>query len=69
MDNIDCCRELMEIVDEFRHLEGFMSNIMISESEYIAPAVVADEGKIAPEIIYCNINSTITIYQKDSCCR
>jgi hypothetical protein len=49
----------MEIVDEFRHLEGIMSNIMISESEYIAPAVVADEGKIAPEIIYCNINSFV----------
>jgi hypothetical protein len=25
-DNIDCCRELMEIVDEFRHLEGTTSN-------------------------------------------
>ena len=58
-DNVDCCRELMEIVDEFRHLEGIMSNIMLSESEYIAPAVVADEGKIAPEIIYCNIDSFV----------
>ena len=58
-DNIDWCRELMKIVDEFRHLEGIMSNIMLSESEYIAPAVVADEGKIAPEIIYCNINSFV----------
>jgi signal transduction histidine kinase len=58
-DNIDCCRELMEIVDEFRHLESIMSNIMLSESEYIAPAVVADEGKIASEIIYCNISSFV----------
>ena len=58
-DNIDCCRGLMEIVDEFRHLEGIMSNIMLSESEYIAPAVVADEGKIASEIIYCNISSFV----------
>src|SRR5690242_15447415 len=58
-DNVDCCRELMEIVDEFRHLEGIMSNIMLSESEYIAPAVVSDEGKIASEIIYCNINSFV----------
>jgi signal transduction histidine kinase len=58
-DNVDCCRELMEIVDEFRHLEGIMSNIMLSESEYIAPAVVADEGKIASEIIYCNISSFV----------
>jgi signal transduction histidine kinase len=58
-DNVDCCRELMEIVDEFRHLEGIMSNIMLSESEYIAPAVVADEGKIPSEIIYCNISSFV----------
>jgi signal transduction histidine kinase len=56
-DNIDCCKELMEVVDEFRHLKGIMSNFMLSETEYIAPIVFTEEGKIAPEIIYGNIKS------------
>ena len=46
----------MEIADEFRHLKGITSNFMLSETEYIAPAVFTDEGKIAPKIIYSNIN-------------
>jgi signal transduction histidine kinase len=58
-DNIDCCKELMEIAYEFRHLKGIMSNFMLSESEYIAPIVFTDEGKIAPEIIYSNIKSFV----------
>ena len=33
-DNIHYCKELMEIVDEFRHLEGFTGGIAVSESEY-----------------------------------
>ena len=59
MDNIDWCKELMEIVDEFRHLKGIMTNFMLSESEYLAPIVFTDEGKIAPEIIYSNIKSFV----------
>jgi two-component system, OmpR family, sensor histidine kinase VicK len=58
-DNIDHCRELMEIVDEFRHLEGIKSNFMLSESEYLAPVVFNGEGKIASEIIYSSIRSFV----------
>jgi two-component system sensor histidine kinase VicK len=59
-DNIDHCRELMEIIDEFRHLEGIRSNFMLSESEYLAPVVSnEDVGKIASEIIYSNIKSFV----------
>jgi two-component system sensor histidine kinase VicK len=59
-DNIDYCKELMKIVDEFRHLEGIRSNFMLSESEYLAPVVSNDDiGKIASEIIYSNIRSFV----------
>jgi two-component system, OmpR family, sensor histidine kinase VicK len=58
-DNLRCCRELMNIVDEVRHLEGIMSNFMISESEYLAPVVFDGQAKPAPKIIYCNINSFV----------
>lgn len=58
-DNIMCCRDLMEIVDEIRHLEGIMSNFLVSESEYVVPVLFDGETKLAPNIIYCNINSFV----------
>ena len=58
-DNLRCCRELMNIVEEVRHLEGIMGNFMISESEYLAPVVFDGQAKVAPKIIYCNINSFV----------
>jgi signal transduction histidine kinase len=58
-NNIDCCKELTELVDEIRHLEGVRSNFMLSESEYLAPVVFDGEVNIAPKIIYCNIGSFV----------
>jgi len=49
----------MDIVEEVRHLEGLMSNFMVSESEYLAPVVFDGQTKIAPKIIYCNISSFV----------
>jgi len=58
-DNLRCSHELMDIVEEVRHLEGLMSNFMVSESEYLAPVVFDGQTKIAPKIIYCNISSFV----------
>jgi two-component system sensor histidine kinase VicK len=58
-DNLRCSHELMDIVEEVRHLEGFMNNFMVSESEYLAPVVFDGQTKIAPKIIYCNISSFV----------
>ncbi|MGC2384723.1 MAG: hypothetical protein WA631_16615 [Nitrososphaeraceae archaeon] len=55
-DNMDYCKEMIEIADEFKHLKGITSNFMLSETEYIAPAVFTGEVKIASKIIYSNIN-------------
>ena len=49
----------MDIVEEVRHLEGIMSNFMVSESEYLAPVVFDSQAKIVPKIIYCNIRSFV----------
>jgi hypothetical protein len=35
-DNIQYCKELTEIVDEFRHLDGLKGTLCISESEFIS---------------------------------
>ncbi len=59
-DNIDYCKELMKIVDEFKHLEGIRGNFMLSESEYLVPVVSNDDvGKTASEIIYSNTRSFV----------
>jgi len=39
-DNMDYCTELMNIVDELRHLEGIKGTIGISENDYISATVI-----------------------------
>jgi hypothetical protein len=54
-ENISYCKELLSNVSEIRHLDGIKGNFMISESEYLAPAVLFEEGKVAAQIIYSNV--------------
>jgi two-component system sensor histidine kinase VicK len=53
-DNISYCKELIPLVHEMRHLDGIKGNFMISETEYLAPLVLFEKGKIASKIIYSN---------------
>ncbi len=50
-DNLSYCKELALLVDELRHLDGIKGNFMLSESEYLAPVVLFEKGKIASQII------------------
>src|SRR5215471_17993638 len=64
IDNISYCKMLRKIVDELRHLEGMKGNFMISESEYLAPAVLEEEeGKIASQLIYSNVDQIVEKHQ------
>jgi len=58
-DNISYCKELMSLVDELRHLDGIKGNFMISQSEYLAPVILFEKGKIASEIIYSNVKELV----------
>jgi two-component system, OmpR family, sensor histidine kinase VicK len=58
-ENISFCKELISLVDELRHIEGIKANFMVSESEYLAPVILFEKGKIAPEIIYSSIREVI----------
>jgi two-component system, OmpR family, sensor histidine kinase VicK len=58
-ENISFCKELMNIVDELRHLDGIKGNFMLSESEYLAPLILFIKGEIAPQIFYSNIKQVI----------
>jgi len=51
-DNLAYCRELMQIVQDLRHLDGIKGNFMVSEGEYIAPLILFEHGKIAPQAFY-----------------
>jgi two-component system, OmpR family, sensor histidine kinase VicK len=53
-DNISYCKELMTMVNELRHLDGIKGNFMLSETEYLAPIILFEKGKIASQIIYSN---------------
>ena len=58
-DNIGYCKELIKIVSELRHLDGIKGNFYISETEYIAPASLHEEGKSASEIIYTSVKEIV----------
>src|ERR1051325_11938629 len=62
-DNISYCKELMTIVDELRHLEGIKGNFMLSESEYLAPIILFEKGKMASQIIYSNQKELVDQHQ------
>jgi signal transduction histidine kinase len=51
------------MVDELRHLDGIKGNFMISESEYLAPLVLFEKGKIASQIIYSNVKEIVDQHQ------
>jgi len=58
-DNIAACKELMMIVDELRHLDGIKGNFMVSETEYLAPVILFEKGKIAPQAVYSNLKEVV----------
>ena len=62
-DNIAYCKDLIPIVDEMRHLDGIKANFMISESEYLAPIILFEKGKIASQIIYSNQKQVVEQHQ------
>ena len=62
-DNIAACKELMTIVDELRHLDGIKGNFMLSETEYLAPVILFEKGKIASQIICSNVKEILDQHQ------
>src|SRR5919198_4281676 len=62
-DNASFCKELISLVDEMRHLDGIKGNFMISETEYLAPIILFEKGKIASQIIYSNQKELVDQHQ------
>ena len=58
-DNIAACKELVTIVEELRHLDGIKGNFMVSETEYLAPVILFEKGKMAPQAVYSNLKEVV----------
>ena len=57
-DNLSYCKEIMSIVDEFRHLDGIKGNFMLSENEYLA-TITSHDKKPADIIIFSNVKEIV----------
>jgi two-component system sensor histidine kinase VicK len=59
-ENVSFCKELLTtIVDELRHLDGIKGNFYVSETEYIAPAALHENGKPPSQIIHSNMKEVV----------
>jgi two-component system, OmpR family, sensor histidine kinase VicK len=57
-DNINYCKDLMHFVDELRHMDGVKGNMAISETEYVATAVL-QEAQPVTQTIYSNAKAIL----------
>lgn len=57
-DNLRYCKELLKLVDEFRHLDGVRGGMAVSESEYMATTVL-QEAKPLTQVIYSNVKEVV----------
>lgn len=57
-ENIHYCKELMKIVDECRHLEGFTGGIAVSESEYMTTTTLR-EKQLLTQVFYSNAKEVV----------
>lgn len=57
-NNIHYCKELRELVDELRHLDGVKGGIAVSETEYMATTIL-EEAKPLTQVIYSNVKAVV----------
>jgi hypothetical protein len=57
-ENLSYCKELMNLVNELRHLDGVRGGIAISDTEYMATTVL-QEGAPLTEVIYSSIREVV----------
>ena len=57
--NIESCKQLLEIVDELRHLDGIAGSFYVSNKECLVPVLVHEKGKPASQIIFWNVKGAV----------
>ena len=57
--NMASCKQLLEIVDELRHLDGVTGSFYVSDKECLVPVLVHEKGKPVSQIIYWNVREAV----------
>jgi two-component system sensor histidine kinase VicK len=57
--NIESCKELLEIVDELRHLDDIAGSFYVSNKECLIPVLVQEKGKPASQIIFWSVKEAV----------
>jgi two-component system sensor histidine kinase VicK len=57
-ENIEYCKQLMNIVDEIRHVDGIKGGLAISETEFMATTML-EEGTPLTQVIYSNVKEMV----------
>jgi hypothetical protein len=57
-ENIIYCKQLIDMVDELRHLDGIKGGLAVSETEFMATTVL-QETKPLTQVIYSNMKEVV----------
>jgi len=57
-DNIHYCKELINMVTEFRHLDGLIGGIAVSESEYMTTTTLRKKERLT-QVFYSNAEEVV----------
>ena len=58
-NNIHYCKQLLDIVDELRHLDNIVGTFYVSDKECLVPESVHNKDKPSSQIIYWNVEETV----------
>jgi hypothetical protein len=57
--NIESSKQLFEIVDELRHLDGSTGSFYVSKKECLVPVLIHEKVKPASQIIFWNVKGAV----------
>jgi two-component system, OmpR family, sensor histidine kinase VicK len=57
-ENINYCKQLMNLVDDLRHVEGIKGGIAVSETEFMATTIL-EEATPLTQVIYSNVKEMV----------
>jgi two-component system sensor histidine kinase VicK len=57
-ENIEFCKQLMNLVDELRHIDGVKGGLAVSETEFMATTIL-EEATPLTQVIYSNVKEMV----------
>jgi signal transduction histidine kinase len=57
-DNLNYCKQLIDLVDELRHIDGVRGGVAVSEHEYMATTVLQESYPLT-QVIYSNVREVV----------